>query len=47
MDQMRVVIHVKHHGLWCWCPQRLFRRKGYTFEVVEASSDGGLPAQLA
>jgi glutaredoxin 3 len=47
MDQMRVVIYVKHRSLSCWRAQRLFRRKGYAFEVVEVSSDGGLPAQLA
>lgn len=44
MDQKQVVIYVKHHSPYCWRAKRLFRRKGYAFEVVEVSSDRELPA---
>ncbi len=44
MDQMPTVIYVKHRSPYCWRAKRLFRRKGYAFEVVEVSSDRELPA---
>ena len=44
MDQKPVVIYVKHRSPHCWRAKRLFRRKGYAFEVVEVSSDRELPA---
>ena len=44
MDQKRVVIYVKHRSPYCWRAKRLFRNKGYAFEVVEVSSDRELPA---
>jgi glutaredoxin len=43
MDQLRVVIYAKRRSLRCWFAKRLLRNKGYAFEVVEASSDRGLP----
>jgi glutaredoxin 3 len=45
MDQKPVVIYVKHRSPYCWRAKRLFRRKGYAFEVVEVSSDREFPAQ--
>ena len=44
MDQKPVVINVRHRSPYCWRAKRLFRRKGYAFEVVEVSSDRELPA---
>ncbi|MDQ3590227.1 MAG: glutathione S-transferase N-terminal domain-containing protein [Actinomycetota bacterium] len=44
MDQKPVVIYVRHRSPYCWRAKRLFRRKGYAFEVVEVSSDRELPA---
>ena len=44
MDRKQVVNYVKHRSLYCWRTKRLFRRKGYAFEVVEVSSDRELPA---
>ena len=44
MDQGPVVIYVKHRSPYWWRAKRLFRRKGYLFEVVEVSSDRELPA---
>jgi glutaredoxin 3 len=46
MDQKRIVIYAKHRSPYCWRAKRLFRRKGYDFEVIEVSS-GGLPSGLA
>ncbi len=43
MDQLRVVIYAKRGSLRCWSARRLLRNKGYAFEVVEVSSDRGLP----
>lgn len=47
MDQLRVVIYAKRRSLRCWFARRLFRNRGYAFEVVEASSDRGLPPSLS
>jgi glutaredoxin len=44
MDQKRVEIYVKRRSPYCWRAKRLFRNKGYAFEVVEVSSDRELPA---
>jgi glutaredoxin len=43
MDQKPVVIYVKHRSPYCWRAKRLFRSKGYAFEVVEVSSDRDIP----
>ena len=45
MDQKPVVIYVKHRSPYCWRAKRLFRRKGYAFEVVEVASDREPPAR--
>ncbi len=47
MDQKRVVIHVGRASPHCWLAKRLLRRKGYAFEVVEASGDNELPGPPA
>ena len=44
MDQKPVVIYGKHRSPHSWHARRLFRRKGYAFEVVEVSSERELPA---
>lgn len=44
MDQKPVLIYVKHRSPRSWRAKRLFRSKGYAFEVVEVPSEGELPA---
>ncbi len=47
MDQKRVVIYVGPVSPHCWPANRLMRRKGYAFEVVEVSSEDELPVPPA
>ena len=44
MDQLRVEIYVKGRSLYCWRAKRLFRNKGYAFEVLEVSNERELPS---
>lgn len=43
MDQKPVVIYAKQRSPYSWRAKRLFRSKGYAFEVIEVSSERELP----
>ena len=40
MDQMRMALYGKSWSLSCWRTKRLFKRRGYVFEVVDVIEDG-------
>ena len=40
MDQMRMALYGKSWSLSCWRTRRLFKRRGYVFEVVDVTEDG-------
>ena len=42
MDQQEIAIYVKARCRRCWRTRRLFRHRGYAFEVIDVSGDDGL-----
>ncbi len=44
MDQLEITIYAKARCPYCWRTKRLLRRKGYTFEAVDATDHDGLRA---
>lgn len=40
VDQMRMALYSKAWSLSCWRIKRLFKRRGYVFEVVDITDDG-------
>jgi glutaredoxin len=40
MDQRDVVLYTRSRSLRCWRAKRLLARRGYHFEVLEATNDG-------
>ncbi len=47
MDRAKVTIYTRDWCSCCWRAGRLLKRKGYAFEEVNATIDGGLRAWLA
>jgi glutaredoxin 3 len=46
-DQREVLVYICKRSLRCWLTRRLLRRKGYHFEVIDATNDARLCSRLA
>ena len=47
MYQREMVLYTRNRSLRCWRAKRLLGRAGYRFEVVNATSDPGVLAELS
>ena len=47
MDQLRITMYAEGPSLSCWRTERLLRRRGYAFEVVDVTGHGELRSWLA
>jgi glutaredoxin 3 len=47
MDQKEMQLYVNHRSWRCWQTRRLLRRRGYRFEVLDATEDAELRSWLA
>jgi glutaredoxin len=41
-DQKEVVVYICRHSWRCWLTRRLLGRRGYRFEVIDATNDSWL-----
>jgi glutaredoxin len=46
-DQKEVVVYVCRPSLRCWLTRRFLARRGYRFEVIDATNDSRLCSWLA
>ena len=46
-DQKEVLVYVCRRSLRCWLTRRLLERRGYPFEVIDATNDAQLCSWLA
>ena len=46
-DQREVVVYARRPSWRCWLTKRLLRRRGYRFEVIDATNDSRLCSSLA
>ena len=46
MAQERIVVYTRDWCSYCWRAKRLLKRKGYEFEVVDATNNHELRARL-
>ena len=46
-DQKELTVYVGRRSLRCWLTRRLLRRRGYHFEVMDATGDARLRSWLA
>ena len=47
MYQREMILYTRSRSLRCWRAKRLLSRAGYRFEVVDATEDPGIFAQLS
>ena len=45
-DQKELTVYVGRRSLRCWLTRRLLRRRGYPFEVIDATGDAQLLSWL-
>jgi glutaredoxin 3 len=45
-DQKDVIVYVCRHSWRCWLARRLLGRRGYRFEVIDATNDSRLCSWL-
>jgi glutaredoxin 3 len=46
VDQKEVLVYVGRRSLRCWLTRRLLARRGYPFEVIDATGDAQLLSWL-
>jgi glutaredoxin len=47
VDQRQMVLYTRTRSLRCWRARRFLDRTGYRFEVVDATEDPGVLAELS